>query len=111
MSLEGSSHIRIPLIGGYSELGFLSYKIWSQTFPLVLQVATNGRAPIEFKPSNGSAPTEAKPAAGLTKAAVADKPAEAKPTAGLTEAEKSRQRAERFGIVTAKDKLAARAKR
>lgn len=77
----------------------------------VAKVATNGRAPIEFKPSNGSAPTEAKPAAGLTKAAVADKPAEAKPTAGLTEAEKSRQRAERFGIVTAKDKLAARAKR
>lgn len=75
------------------------------------QAATNGRAPIEFKVSNGNAPAEAKPTAESAEAAVADKPAVAQPTAGLSEAEKARQRAERFGIVPAKDKLAARAKR
>lgn len=72
------------------------------------KAASNGRAPIEFKPTNGSAPAEAKP---IAEAAVAEKPAVAQPMAGLSEAEKARQRAERFGIVTVKDKLAARAKR
>lgn len=41
----------------------------------------------------------------------AEKPVSAKPLTGLTEEEKARQRAERFGIVSEKDKLAARAKR
>ncbi len=81
-------------------------------FLLHLQAAANGRAPIEFKPSNGSASTEAKPTEKPAEEAAADKPAvAAAATTGLTEAEKARQRAERFGIVTVKDKLAARVKR
>lgn len=79
---------------------------------VTLQVASDtGKTPIEFKST--SAPEQLPAATGLEDPAEppAEKPVPAKPLPGLTEEEKARQRAERFGIVSEKDKLAARAKR
>lgn len=72
---------------------------------------TNGRAPIEFKPS--STPAQLPAATGLEdpEHPPAEESVQAQPTAGLTNEEKAKKRAERFGIVSEKDKLEARAKR
>lgn len=66
---------------------------------------------MEFKPTGATAALPA--ATGLEDPAdpPAEKPAEAQAVAGLTEEEKAKQRAERFGVVSEKDKMAARAKR
>ena len=78
---------------------------------IFLQVlGTNGRAPIEFKPSNGP---QLPAATGLEdpENPPAEEPVQAKPVAGLSEEEKAKKRAERFGVISEKDRLAARAKR
>ena len=88
------------------------FSIKPQTHCSDMQSGTaNGRQPIEFKSKNSEDKLPA--AIGLKDPAEppAEQPAEAKPMDGLTEEEKAKQRAERFGIVSNKDKLAARAKR
>lgn len=73
-----------------------------------------GKAPAE--PSVSSVQVQ-EPVAGEVQGLTASEPEagiaaeEAKPSGATTEEEKARQRAERFGIVSEKDKMAARAKR